>query len=276
MLSLRQHLKAAIDEPGLGSGQAPGARAKKPLVAYVGAASRDNAGFQHLIGAAVRLAGARLQAVKLASPRAKVSEARAVLEDCDVVFVSGGDVDEGMQILQERGVLPLFRALGEAGRPMVGISAGSIMLGQAWVRFPPEPGDEPLPARGKERAPLPPGVFPCMGLAPVYVDAHAEEDDWAELRVLLRLLVDAGEPGPVGYGLTRKGGVCVEPLSGSAEGSTKTGVKVTPFGTPAPRLVVLRGKVVDGDPLALGSSDEVVPVQAASAATPPRRRAKGR
>ena len=246
MLSLRRHLKSALAETP---------RAKKPLVAYVGAASADNAGFQAMIGAVLATAGARVRGVKLASPRAKVSAAQTLLEDCDVVFVSGGDVAAGMDVLEERGVLPLFHALARAGKPMIGISAGSIMLGRAWLRFPEDDGGE---ARGEA-----PSVFPCMGIAPVFVDAHAEDDDWGELRELLSLIGASGEERPLGFGLTRKGGVTVEP--------SEDGTKVTAFGTAAPRFVANGKKVSEAPPLELGDSESVSGPQ-----PPPRRRAAAR
>jgi len=232
--SLRAHLKGA-----LASVVAKG----KPLVAYVGAASGDDAGFQRMIGAEIVRAGGRVEGVKLASSRARVGTAERVLEDCDVVFVSGGDVDAGMSVLTARGVLPLFHRLGREGRPMIGISAGSIMLGLAWVRFP----DEDHEAKHPSKRPGGPALFPCMGIAPVYVDAHAEEDRWAELRVLVRLLAASGVPNPIAYGLTREGGVWIEP-SGA-------GSKVIAFGGPAPRFRFRGGRVVAGSPLAEGKSD---------------------
>jgi len=244
LVSLRRHIKSALPTP---------ARGRKPLVAYVGAASGDNAAFQGMIGALIVAAGARVQAVKLASPRAKQSSALAVLEDCDVVFVSGGDVEAGMNVLAERGVLPLFRRLAQDGRPMIGISAGSIMLGRAWVRFPEADVSEVVA----------PKLFPCMNLAPVYVDAHAEADGWEELHVLLHLLAASGEPGAVGYGLTRKGGVVIE--------QGEDGATLTPFGTAAPRFAVRGGHVVEDAPLPAG---ETVAVDVAPA--PPRRPAKRR
>jgi peptidase E len=246
MLSLRRHLRSAL---------AVAPRAKKPLVAYVGAASADNVGFQAMIGAVIASAGARVRGVKLASPHARVSAAQTLLEDCDVVFVSGGDVEAGMHVLEDRGVLPLFHALGRAGKPMIGISAGSIMLGRAWVRFP---DDEEI-ARTGSRAP---SVFPCMGLAPLCVDAHAEDDEWGELRVLLLLLALAGEAA-VGHGLTRKGGIMVEPDA--------RGARVTAFGTAAPRFIAQAGTVEEASPLALGASETIV-----IETPPPRRRAPAR
>jgi peptidase E len=248
MVSLRRHLRKALSEV---------ACTRKPLVAYVGAASGDDAGFQGWIGGEIERAGGRVVGVKLASPRAKLSSARAVLEGCDVVFVSGGDVHAGMNVLKDRGVLPLFHALGREGRPMIGISAGSIMLGRAWVRFPED--ESPKKRGADERASL----FECLGIAPVHVDAHAEEDNWAELRVLLRLLAAVGEARPVGYGLTCKGGVLVEPAG--------DGTKLSAFGTDAPRFVASGGRVAEAASLALGAS---TPVPETSPS--PRRRAPAR
>jgi peptidase E len=232
--AFRRHMKAALAEVPKSTTK----RAPAPLVAYVGAASADNTGFERMIGAEVVRAGGRMKAAKLASPRARVSAAQALLEDCDVVFMSGGDVHAGMEVVHDRGVLPLFVALAAAGRPIVGLSAGSIMLSRAWVRF-------------HEDDATPPELFPCMGLAPVYVDAHAEEERWAELRALLRLVAARGERSPVGFGLTTKGGIRVEARSVG-------GAKVVPFGTSAPRFVVRRGRVVAGRPVPLGSSARVV------------------
>jgi len=230
----RRHMKAALRTLPASKSSRP------PLVAYVGAASGDNPGFQRMIGDEIVRVGGRVKAVKLASPRAKLSTAQGVLEDCDVVFVSGGDVEAGMNVLRERGVLPIFRALGRAGRPMIGLSAGSIMLSRAWVRFP-EHDDEGGALRSRTKKSVTPALFRCMGLAPVYVDAHAEEDRWAELRVLLGLVAASGEARAVGYGLTCKGGIRLEPA--------EAGVKVVAFGTPAPRFVVRGGRVLASRPL---------------------------
>ncbi len=105
------------------------------------------------------------------------------------------------------------------------------MLAREWIRFPDEDREETAE------------VFPCLGIAPIHVDAHDEEDDWDELRALLRLLARRGDDSPVGYGLTRKGGLRVD-----VEG---TKVRLTPLGTDTPRFTVRGGKVVDASPLTL-------------------------
>jgi peptidase E len=221
VLALRRHFKAAI--AGLGK--------KRPLVAYVGTATDDNRGFFAMIRGALSATTARMVLVRIASARASMADARKLLDESDMVFVSGGDVERGMQVLNERGMAEPLRALARRGKPMFGISAGSIMLAGEWVRFP---DDDDSRAE----------IFPCLGIAPVHVDAHSEDDGWSELRVLVRLLHERGDPDPVGYGLTRKGGLRVELGAGG-------GPRLTPFGTPIPRIVAMKGRVIEGKSLPL-------------------------
>ena len=216
VLALRRHYKAAI--AGLGK--------ERPLVGYVGTATDDNRSFFTMIRGGLS-APARMVLVRIASPRASMVDARKVLEECDMIFVSGGNVERGIDVLNDRGMAEPLRALAARGKPMFGISAGSIMLGREWVRFPR--GDD---AHAE--------IFPCHGIAPVHMDAHSEDDGWSELRVLVRLLHERGDSDPVGYGLTRKGGLRVE-LDGEP--------RLTPFGTSIPRIVVRRGRVTRGKAL---------------------------
>lgn len=221
VLALRRHYKAAI--AGLGKA--------RPLVAYVGTATDDNRGFFAMIRGALSATSARMVLARMASRRASMADARKLLDESDMVFVSGGDVERGVQVLHERDMTEPLRALALRGKPMFGISAGSIMLAREWVRFPDD--DD---ARAE--------IFPCLGIAPVHVDAHSEDDGWSELRVLVRLLHERGDRDPVGYGLTRKGGLRVE-----VDGAPK----LLPFGTPIPRIVVTKGRVTEGKALPLGS-----------------------
>jgi peptidase E len=219
MLALRTHFKAAT--ASLSS--------KRPLVAYVGVASDDNSGFQRMLTTELAFTGARFHAAKIASPKASIPDARKLLQECDLVFVSGGDVDHGMSMLAERGILEDFRSLCRQGKPMFGISAGSVMLARDWVRFPDD--DE---AKAE--------IFECIGAVPFHVDAHSEDDDWSELRTLLGLLNARGDKGVVGYGLTVKGGLSVTVDHES--------VSLQAIGTDTPRFVVRSGKVVSEAPLA--------------------------
>jgi cyanophycinase-like exopeptidase len=156
-----------------------------PVVAYVGAASNDSRVFFLWIAAMLKKAGAdSVPMAALASKRADLAKALSLLERSDVVFVSGGDVELGMNVLQRTGASGVLKKLHQAGKPFIGLSAGSIMLARNWVRWT-DPGDD----RTAEE-------FPCLGLAPVLCDTHAEKEGWEELKVLLQLL-----GAPVGYGI---------------------------------------------------------------------------
>jgi cyanophycinase-like exopeptidase len=167
-----------------------------PVVAYVGAASGDNAAFRLMIGGMLSRAGAaRVTLAPLCGRRANIGKAREVLESADLVFVSGGDVEEGMRVVQAAGVQRMLRSLHEAGKCFLGVSAGSIMLARQWIAWS-DPDDDST-AR----------PFDCLGFAPVICDTHAESDGWEELRALLAL----SAVGTVGYGIPSGAALVVGP-----------------------------------------------------------------
>jgi putative intracellular protease/amidase len=217
ILQMRRHFKAALAAVG-----------KKPLVAYVGAASGDHAGFQAMVSAA--LTGARVEAAKLVSKRASTATARQLLEDCDLAFFSGGDVWRGMRVLEERDVVSLLRRLADDGKPMLGVSAGSIMLARAWVNFPDDDDDKAE-------------LFECVGAAPVYIDCHSEDDGWSELRTLVTLLHRRGDKDTTAYGVPSRGCLRVEVGDGKPQ--------LQALGEPVPRLKARRGQVVEDGALAV-------------------------
>ena len=168
----------------------------KPRVAYVGAPSDDNRLFFGLLSKLMRASGAgRVDLVRLAGKKPDLDAARVVLEAADVVYITGGDVEHGMAVLEQTGMLPALRARLEAGVPFFGLSAGSIMLASRWIRWT-DPEDDTTA-----------GLFDCMGFAPVVCDTHSEGDDWAELVAALRLL----PAGAVGYGIVTDTGLRVTP-----------------------------------------------------------------
>ncbi|HEY2743174.1 MAG TPA: Type 1 glutamine amidotransferase-like domain-containing protein [Polyangia bacterium] len=219
LMATRSHIKRAVAAVGK----------KKPLVAYVGVASNDNIGFQKMLSAAFLGTGARIEMAKLARKTAKVSNARALLADCDLVFMSGGDVEHGMNILNARGVADELRALARGGKPFLGISAGSIMTCDKWVRFPDD----------DERKAEP---FDCLGIAPLHMDAHSEGDNWPELRTLVKLLAKS-DAAALGYGVPSKGCLRVE-LAGDGAPKLKA------LGAPVTRIATNKsGATVDKTPL---------------------------
>ncbi len=159
----------------------------RPSIAYVGVASDDDRDFFRWLSGFFRQAGAGdVHLARLASPRSDPHEARELLGRSDLVFISGGDVEAGMQHLERRGLASYLCSLHRGGKMFFGVSAGSIMLARCWVRWT-NPHDD-----GSAEP------FPCLGLAPLVCDTHAESDGWEELRTLLKLTDDGlgfGIPG---------------------------------------------------------------------------------
>jgi cyanophycinase-like exopeptidase len=149
-----------------------------PAVAYIGAASGDDRSFFEAMRTAMQASGAgEVELVPLCAGPRSAAEAQHVLMRADAIFISGGDVADGMSVLRAgEGVIATLRERFEAGIPFMGLSAGSIMLTRGWVRWA-EPG-------GKSKNAL----LDCLGFAPIYCDVHGESDGWEELKLLLELL----------------------------------------------------------------------------------------
>lgn len=191
---------------------------ERPGVAYVGAASGDNRVFFIWIAALLKKAGAGpVRLAALASRRADPARARAVLRESDLVFVSGGDVEAGMAVLRKSGADGWLAELHGSGKPFIGLSAGSIMLARRWVRWA-DPDDDDT-ARD----------YPCLGLAPLLCDTHAEKEEWEELKKLLQLT-----RAPGGYGIPAGAALRVA-ADGSLEALGKPVRRIT-LGAPLPDL----------------------------------------
>jgi cyanophycinase-like exopeptidase len=202
---------------------------RRPRVAYIGAASGDDAVIRERNVVMLKRAGAgSVILAPLAGRRINAAVAARIVETSDLVFMSGGDVGAGMGVLEARGLVPFLRGTHRAGMPFLGVSAGSIMLSRAWVRW-----DDPNDDESAE-------LFPCLGLARICCDAHGERDGWSELKAMLALR-PVGTPG---YGIVSGSAIVVE-----ADGSLsafggevhvfrrrKTGVVQVQSLTPGPRL----------------------------------------
>jgi peptidase E len=160
---------------------------KKPVIAFIGAASlRDNWLVYAFISLIIKVrCNCRFERVVLARPNADLTRAKAQLQKADAVFFSGGDVEAGMQVLNEKGMMGYFAELANQGKLLFGVSAGSIMLSQSWVRW-----QDPQDDSSAE-------LFSCIGMAPLICDTHAEGDGWVELQKALEL----AQEGTTGYGI---------------------------------------------------------------------------
>ncbi len=167
-----------------------------PSVAYSGTASGDDKSFFRFIAGELTAAGAdKVTHAVIAAASADLKKARSALETADIVFISGGDVEAGMDVLREKNMLDLVTGLYRQGKPFFGISAGAIMLADRWVRWR-DPDDDSSAE-----------LFPCLGFAQVICDTHDEEGGWEELQSALKL----AEDGTRGYGLATGSGIKVTP-----------------------------------------------------------------
>lgn len=157
-----------------------------PRVAIVGTACEDDPGFCDEMARYFQANGAAAAAlVPLFAPAADLEQARRQLAAADLIYLNGGDVDLGMQVLRQRGMVPVLDELFRQGKPFAGLSAGTMMLTRSWVRWQ-NPNDDASAE-----------LFPCLNFAPFLCDTHEEAEDWAEFRVHLALEAE----GQIAYGL---------------------------------------------------------------------------
>jgi len=175
-----------------------------PSVAVIGAANGDNPEFFSRMKAMFQSEGAaEVTLVPTCGGRYDAGTTGRILEAADVVHIGGGDVDAGMAVLAKQGLVAVLRRLYENGTLFFGLSAGSIMLANKWVRWPDENDGERTE------------TFSCLGLADVFCDTHGEDDGWEELIALMKLLPDHS----TGYGIHSGAALRVDPDG-----------KVTPIG----------------------------------------------
>jgi peptidase E len=154
--------------------------------AYLGASNGDQPEYFQLFQAAM----AGLDAECRMIPAVPSSEDMAFLRSAGLVLLAGGDVQRGWTAFERSGVREAVAQRHQEGAVLVGVSAGAVQLGMAgW----PEGSTAQL--------------FATWGLVPFLVDAHAEDDEWAELRAA----VLAHDGQAVGFGIPRGGGMAYHP-----------------------------------------------------------------
>jgi len=90
----------------------------------------------------LRAAGAdRVNHALLSHDNADHEKAQNVLFSADIVYIGGGDVYEGIEVLKKKKMIDFLRRLYEDGKLFFGISAGSIMLAKNWVHWS-DPNDD--------------------------------------------------------------------------------------------------------------------------------------
>jgi len=158
----------------------------KPLVAYVGTANGDSLPFFQMMKSQLVAGGAgKVVRLRLAKDKSDLEKAIDILNQAEMIFFSGGEVEDGMVWLKKHNLIGLLHELYQQGRRFVGVSAGTIMLGSHWVHWDVEGDDDTS------------SLFDCLGVVPRLFDVHGESENWVELKAALKLLGD----GALGYGL---------------------------------------------------------------------------
>jgi peptidase E len=179
---------------------------EQPLALYVGAANADDREFGTALKTLVAAAGARKVIwPKLAGKRPQSAAAREALHEVDFVFVGGGDVEAGIKTLQDAELVADFRAAAERGVMFAGMSAGAIMLGQRWIRWPSsDAGDDEAE------------TYECLAIAPCSLDTHGEGDGWQETQSFAAVRARELGKKAMAYGVP-SGGALLARRSGALE-----------------------------------------------------------
>ena len=176
-------------------------RKRTPSALYIGAASGDDESFGTALCALITAAGATdIAWPKLAKRGRDQEAARKALKRVDFVLVGGGDVEAGMDVLRRAKLVGDLRAAASRGVIFAGMSAGAIMLGERWIRWPhADAGDDEAE------------TYECLSIAPCSLDTHGEGDEWRETRSFVA--VRARELGrkAKAYGVTSGGALVVGP-----------------------------------------------------------------
>jgi cyanophycinase-like exopeptidase len=151
--------------------------------------------------------GAQVERFMVAGERDAMpaAKAQALVEGADLVFIGGGDPVQGARLLVAAGADAWLRDARARGAACMGISAGSIMLGAWWADWPDPEAVGDAPHDGGEL------VRCTQVVSDLVVDCHAEEDDFAELRLVRGMLADRPAPLPRFLGLPTGTGIVVGP-----------------------------------------------------------------
>jgi peptidase E len=174
-------------------------RKESPRALYIGAASGDDESFGTALCGLLEAAGAaEVVWPKVAARARDKARAKRLLAEVDFVFVGGGDVEAGMAALGRADLVSALHAAAERGVVFAGMSAGAIMLGERWVRWPSaDAGDDEAE------------TYECLGIAPCSLDTHGEGDKWGETRAFAAVRARELKRKAKAYGIPSGGALVV-------------------------------------------------------------------
>ena len=173
----------------------PGQRKARVAISYAAVAD-SFAGRTFMKGfAAKSFWGSETTAFHVAGESSKMdaAKAKAIVDEADIVFLAGGDPVLGARLLRGAGADAWLRDARARGTPCLGVSAGAMMLCAWWASWPESA------AQGASGAPFEGGeLVACCGVVPdIVVDCHAEDDEWAELKLVSAMLAQRAGNAPL-------------------------------------------------------------------------------
>jgi cyanophycinase len=180
-----------------------------PKAAYVGASNSDQPEFYSLFQAAMESMGiSNCRAVPSQPSREDIS----FLENADLIVLSGGDVERGWRTFEQNGLKELLPRKRFDGAILMGVSAGAVQLGLGHLSNAAQP--KPLE---------------MFRFAPFYVGAHDEENDWWDLRALVKLSQSdvRGIGIPAGGGAVYQSDGTLEPIRKHLTELAKESARIT-------------------------------------------------
>ena len=179
-----------------------------PQVAHIGTANGDHRIAFERTREMLKSCGGKAVLAPLAAHHRDLAKARKVIQESEVILISGGEVEDGMVGLPEE-IRRLLWERYENGALFIGLSAGTIMMGSAWPHWDDEDNDF-------DHAQL----FDCIGFVPTIFDTHCEDEGWPELKKAVELSPE----GFTGYGIPAGGMVIYTP-----EGKMEATKPLDPF-----------------------------------------------
>lgn len=153
-ISLAQRIRAEIDTT-------------TPRAAYVGASNGDQQEFYSLFVAAMETMGVSDCRMVPSQPS---REDTLFVEEADLILLAGGDVELGWRVFEQNGIKDLVLRRRYDGAILMGVSAGAVQLGLGFLSNSAQPKE-----------------LHTFRMAPFYVGAHDEGNDWWDLRALVNL-----------------------------------------------------------------------------------------
>ncbi|MBI5853612.1 MAG: Type 1 glutamine amidotransferase-like domain-containing protein [Planctomycetes bacterium] len=144
-------------------------------ICYVGAAHEDDRRWaRDTIRRLETEIGLPCDAPRLSDPSLDVDAARHAIETAALIFLDGGDTVGLVAHAHARGLAEAFTRCARRDVVVAGVSAGSCAAAPFTIGW--DEAERPL-------------VAPCFSMGvPAPIDVHSEDDDWAEMRILLELV----------------------------------------------------------------------------------------